>query len=81
MLAKVQKWGNSLALRLPKALADEAGVQLNSAVEVSVRDHTITIEPVREKKAYALDDLLAGVRPDNLHGESDFGLPAGKEVW
>ena len=81
MLAKVQKWGNSLALRLPKALADEAGVQLDSPVEISVRDHTITIEPVREKRAYTLDDLLDGVKPDNLHGESDFGPPAGKEVW
>lgn len=81
MLAKVQKWGNSLALRLPKTLADEAGVQLDSPVEISVRDHTITIEPVREKQTYTLDDLLAGVKPDNLHGESDFGSPAGKEVW
>jgi len=81
MFAKVQKWGNSLALRLPKALADEAGVQLDSPVEISVRDHTITIEPVREKRTYTLDELLDGVKPGNLHGESDFGPPVGKEGW
>jgi antitoxin MazE len=81
MLTKVQKWGNSLALRLPKALTEEAGVHLDSPVEIFVRDHTIVFEPVREKKAYNLDELLAGVKPDNLHGETDFGPPAGKEVW
>lgn len=81
MLAKVQKWGNSLALRLPKALAEEADVHLDSPVEITVRDHTIVIEPVREKRRFELDELLAGVKPGNLHGESDFGGPVGKEVW
>ena len=81
MLAKVQKWGNSLALRLPKALADEVDVHLDSPVEITVRGHTIVIEPVREKRRYDLDELLAGVEPENLHGETDFGSPVGKEVW
>ena len=81
MLAKIQKWGNSLALRLPKALAEEADVQLDSAVEITVRDHAIVIEPVRAKRKYDLEELLAGVKPGNLHGETDFGGPVGKEVW
>ncbi len=81
MLAKVQKWGNSLALRLPKTLATEADLHLDSAVKITVRDHTLIIEPVREKKAYDLDALLAGVTPGNLHGETDFGSPAGREEW
>jgi antitoxin MazE len=81
MLAKVQKWGNSLALRLPKALAEEADVHLDSPVEITVRDHAIVIEPVREKRKYDLDDLLAGVKSGNLHGDIDFGGPVGKEVW
>lgn len=81
MLARIQKWGNSLALRLPKALAEEADVHLDSPVEITIRDHTIVIEPVREKRAYDLDELLAGVKPENLHGEADFGAPVGKEVW
>jgi len=81
MHAKVQKWGNSLALRLPKALADEADVHLDSPVEITVRGHTIVIEPVRKKRRYDLDELLAGVKPANLHGETDLGSPVGKEVW
>jgi len=81
MLAKVQKWGNSLALRLPKALADEADVQLDSPVEITVRDHAIVIQPVRSKPAYALDELLAGVCAENLHGEVATAGPLGKETW
>jgi len=81
MRAKVQKWGNSLALRLPKAVAAEAEVLLDSPVDITVRDHTIVITPLRQKHGYALDDLLAGVTPDNLHGETDVAGPVGKEVW
>lgn len=81
MLAKVQKWGNSLALRLPKALADEIDVQLDSPVNISVQGHAIVIEPVREQKVYSLEQLLAGVREDNLHREADYGSSEGKEVW
>jgi antitoxin MazE len=81
MFAKVQKWGNSLALRLPKTLTDEADVHLGSPVEITVHDHTILIKPVREKRKYDLDELLAGVTPANLHGETDFGGPVGKEGW
>ena len=81
MLAKVQKWGNSLALRLPKTLTDEADVHLDSPVEITVHDHTIMIKPVREKRKYFLDELLDGVKPSNLHGETDFGGPVGKEAW
>jgi antitoxin MazE len=81
MHARIQKWGNSLALRLPKALTEEADIHLDSPVEITVRDHTIVIEPVREKRTYDLDELLARVKPENLHGETDFGSPIGKEVW
>jgi antitoxin MazE len=81
MLARVQKWGNSLALRLPKALAEEAEIHLDSPVEITIRDHMIVIEPMRKKRRYELDELLSGVRPENLHGETDFGGPVGTEVW
>jgi len=81
MLAKVQKWGNSLALRLPKTLADETNLQIDSAVEITVRDHTIVIKPLLRKGTYDLDQLLSEVTPENCHVESDFGDPIGREVW
>jgi antitoxin MazE len=81
MLAKVQKWGNSLALRLPKALADEIDVQCDSPVRISVQGQAIVIEPVREQKVYSLEQLLDGVREENLHQEADFGRAEGQESW
>jgi antitoxin MazE len=81
MLAKVQKWGNSLALRLPKILAEETNLQIDSAVEITVRDHTIVIKPIQRKGTYDLDQLLSEVTQENCHVESDFGGPTGREVW
>lgn len=79
MLAKVQKWGNSLAVRLPKALADEVDVQLDTPVEISVRDHEIVLRPIVGK--YHLDELLSQVTADNRHGETPVNGPVGREIW
>ncbi|MHB8708773.1 MAG: AbrB/MazE/SpoVT family DNA-binding domain-containing protein [Desulfuromonadales bacterium] len=79
MLAKVQKWGNSLAVRLPKALADEVAVQLDTPVEISVRDHEIIVRPIVGK--YRLDELLSQIKVDNLHGETLVEGPVGREIW
>jgi antitoxin MazE len=56
MLARVQKWGNSLALRIPKQVAVEAGINLESEVDLVVRDHQIIITPARGE--YSLADLV-----------------------
>jgi antitoxin MazE len=79
MLTKVQKWGNSLAVRLPKAFTDEIDVHHDSPVEVVVRGKAIILRPARP--TYHLDDLLDRVKPENLHGEVGFGRPVGKEEW
>ncbi|MCF6178618.1 MAG: AbrB/MazE/SpoVT family DNA-binding domain-containing protein [Geopsychrobacter sp.] len=81
MLAKVQKWGNSLALRIPKALAEEIGVQRESPVNISVRDHAIVIELARKTAKYDLNQMLNGVTPENQQSEVKTGDPAGKEIW
>jgi antitoxin MazE len=80
MLAKAQKWGNSLAVRLPKTLAEECGIEADSPVEIVREDNLIIIKPVR-KKGFSLDRLLAGVTKDNIHSEVSTGKPAGKEIW
>ena len=81
MLARVQKWGNSLAVRLPKAVAEEADIRLDSPVNITVQESAVVIQPVRERRAYDLERLLAGVTEENLHGEEDFGAPVGREAW
>lgn len=80
MLTKVQKWGNSLGLRIPKSFAEEASVQEGSAVDLSVQDGQLIIRPVQPKK-YELAELLAEVVAENLHGELATGAPQGRESW
>ena len=80
MLAKIQKWGNSLALRIPKTLAEETGLDKDSPVEIRVVDGQIHIMPLQEKH-YELEALLADISDDNLHEEVDTGDIMGNEVW
>jgi len=80
MRAKIKIWGNSLALRIPKHLADETGLKPNSQVDVRVEKGTLIVEPVA-KPVYQLNDLLAQITPDNLHGEIDTGDAVGNEAW
>lgn len=80
MNARVQKWGNSLAVRIPKPFAAEVGLVKDAEVEISVDDGRIVISP-RATHTYRLADLLAEVREDNLHDEVDSGAPAGREAW
>ena len=79
MRVKVSRWGNSLALRIPKALATEANVAEDSQVDLRVVDGQLVAIPVPDS-AYTLESLLTGVTDDNVHSEVDWGLPVGKEV-
>jgi antitoxin MazE len=80
MLTKVQKWGNSLALRIPKAFALDAQLENDSVVEVSLVDGHIVIKPVATSK-WSLEQLLSGVKSNNIHRETDTGDAVGNEVW
>ncbi len=73
----VAKWGASLAIRIPKAIAEQWGVREGSAVELVSRGEQVVIR----KKRYDLAEMLERVSPDNLHSEVDFGPPAGREEW
>ncbi len=78
MDTKIQKWGNSLALRIPKAYADQMGLSLNSPVKISLENERLIIESLPRPQ---LADLLADVTPENIHDETDWGDPTGNEVW
>lgn len=84
MKVTFQKWGNSLALRVPKAVADQIGARDGRAAEMTVTNGKLVIEvalPKRRKRRYALDELVAGITPDNRHDEIDWGPTVGNEVW
>ena len=80
MLARIQKWGNSLGLRIPKALAADAQVAEGTSVELNVENGRLIVAPQRKTK-FNIEDLVAKITPENLHGETDTGSPLGHEVW
>ncbi|SCW51111.1 antitoxin MazE [Paenibacillus tianmuensis] len=74
---QVQKWGNSLGIRIPKSLALKVGLEEGSEVDLDVEDGHLVIKP----KSSTLDELLAQVTPENLHKEASTGEPQGRESW
>lgn len=79
MRTRIQRWGNSLALRIPSALAKETNLQEGTEVEIAARRGKVVI--ARPAYRFRLSDLLAGIREDNMHAEVPSGEPRGKEVW
>ena len=73
----IKKWGNSASVRLPASVMKSLDLQLDQTVDVRDEGGRIVIEPVRD--AVDLADLLAGITPENLHGEAGFGPAVGKE--
>ena len=80
MVTKIQKWGNSLGLRIPKTFAKEAAIEEGSAVDISLEEDRLVIRPVRTER-YQLSELLSQVRKDNLHEEIVTGDAVGREAW
>lgn len=76
----IRKWGNSLALRIPKPLADEVGLKENSEVELALEEGKLMIVPA-VVPGYVLDRLLAQVTAENLHRELETGAAVGVEAW
>ncbi len=72
----LKKWGNSLAIRLPKSLSKELNLKEGSKVEIKLEGEKLVIVPKR-----GLKELLKGISPKNLHRETDWGRREGNEVW
>jgi antitoxin MazE len=79
MLTRVQKWGNSLALRIPHSLAVQSRVAVGTAVDIAVERDRLVVRPVRQR--YRLSDLLKGIDARNIHSEIGSGSPVGGELW
>lgn len=78
MKARVQKWGNSLAVRIPKPVALEVGLRAETDVEMTVQQGSLVLAPTRRE--YTLKELVRDITPENRHEETDFGPPIGREV-
>ena len=80
MKTRIQRWGNSLALRISKSFAAEAGLQKETSIELSVSDGKLIITPLAEP-GFTLTQMLSKINEDNLHRETDTGKAVGNEVW
>lgn len=80
MVTRLQKWGNSYAVRIPRDLVNALSLDSNASLEIHQEDGKIILTPVSSRK-YILPELLAGITPQNLHGEIDTEAEAGNEVW
>ena len=76
--AKIQKWGNSLGIRIPKSVIEKANLEENSEVEIENKDGAIIIFPRQKKESLA--DLLSQITKNNLHHEDEYKIE-GNEVW
>lgn len=78
-MSTIQKWGNSLAIRIPQALAGQLDVEEGAEVELRVNEGNLVIHPIRTRKL-KLSELLKDCKPSQRHVETDFGTDVGREV-
>jgi antitoxin MazE len=80
MKVRVQKWGNSLAVRIPKSFAAETRIDQETEVDLSIAEGKLIISPIR-RPVVTLEQLLERMTAENQHGEFPTGPAAGAEVW
>ncbi|CAA6814830.1 MAG: Programmed cell death antitoxin MazE [uncultured Sulfurovum sp.] len=78
MTVSLKKWGNSLALRIPKDMANSLDIDNNSLMELDINDGVLTLRP---KKNNLLETLVSQINNENLHKEIDTGKSVGNEEW
>ena len=79
MTTQLAKWGNSLALRIPRTVAAELNVQDGDTVEISVHEGVIIVRPAVRR--YTIEELVADITPERRHPETKWGPRVGKEAW
>lgn len=79
METQVGRWGNSLAVRIPRAFAHEAQLEEGATVELSISEGRLIVAPTRRE--YSLEQLVDGITQENRHAETDWGEPVGNEAW
>ena len=80
MKVKIQKWGNSLAVRIPKPLAEQTSIEVHCTADISVEGDLLIIRPIRSRE-YSLRELVSGINQKNIHQEVSTGKIFGKESW
>jgi antitoxin MazE len=79
MTTQVGRWGNSLAIRIPLPYAKDLGLKEGQELDVSLTKGGLLLRPLRQ--GYTLEELVEGITPENVHGETDWGGAVGREAW
>jgi antitoxin MazE len=78
--AQIAKWGNSLAIRIPKAVVRSAQLAEGDRLSMNLaNDGSIVLRST--KRRYSLDELVARITPRNRHSETPWGKAVGREIW
>jgi antitoxin MazE len=83
MQGQISRWGNSLGVRIPKEVANRVGLSDGAQVEIEARQGVVVISPLKPRLRYSLQELVAGVTPDEAHATSaeiDWGPDLGREI-
>ena len=82
MLSRIQKWGNSQGIRIPKYLLEHSRIQIGEEVDISVHEGKIIVEPVRTIRGkYDINELAGRMPQEYTADEEDWGAPVGREEW
>jgi antitoxin MazE len=84
MLVEFCKWGNSLAVRIPKTVAEALKVGVGRHAEIAIENGALVLRPIKTRKrkpTYTLEDLLRGMTKENVPQEVDWCEPRGNEAW
>ena len=80
MVGKIEQWEGSLGVRIPQSIADQAQFRAGHTVTITLENGRLVVSP-QAPTVFSLEELLAGITPDNVHGEIDWGPAVGNEVW
>jgi len=78
MTVPLRKWGNSLAIRIPKDIATTLSIEYNSLLTLAIIDGMLVIKPQKKRR---LDSLVSQINSENLHSEISTGRSVGNEEW
>lgn len=80
MVGKIEQWDDCLGVRIPQSVAEQAQFRVGSTVSITLENGRLVVAP-EAPLVFSLEELLAGITPDNIHGETNWGPAVGNEVW
>lgn len=80
MVGRIEQWGDCLGVRIPQSVAEQADFRPGSMVTITLENGRLVVAP-DSPTVFSLEQLLAGITPENVHAETDWGPAVGNEVW